>query len=103
MIELFGFCFLPMILIIHRTIITDFTPLHYFRVFFQPEKSTFFRGSTGVFTCLLTNDRSQSLTELLALFSFFLVIVHSSKLTRWRKKSEVSTAFKCSSYHHHRF
>src|ERR1044072_4006968 len=72
MIELFGFCFSPMILIIHRIIITDFTPLHYFRVFFQPEKSTFFRGSTGIFTCLLTDDRSQSLTKLPFSRGFFI-------------------------------
>src|ERR1043165_3412124 len=91
MIELFGFCFSPMILIIHRTIITDFTPLHYFRVIFQPEKSTFFRGSTGLFTCLLTNDRSQSLTKLPFSRGFLLVITYSSKR---RKKSKVSTVFK---------
>ena len=66
-----------------------FTPLHYFRVFFQPEKSTFFCGSTGVFTCLLTNDRSQSLTKLLFSRGFFI----NSTQQSWRKKkSKVSTA-----------
>ena len=59
-----------------------------FAYFFQPEKSTFFRGSTGVFTCLLTNDRSQSLTKLL--FSRgFLLIAHNKV---GEKKSKVSTA-----------
>ncbi len=47
---------LPMILlIIHHSIITDFLPsYHYFRHFSQSEKSTFFRGSTEIFICLLT-------------------------------------------------
>ena len=40
-----------------------------FVYFFQPEKSTFFRGSMGVFTCLLTND-SHNL-NVTALFSYF--------------------------------
>src|ERR1043165_6969287 len=89
MIELFGFCFSPMILIIHRTIITDFTPLHYFRVIFQPEKSTFFCGSTGLFTCLLTNDRSQSLTKLPFSRGFF--ISYYVIQANGEKKSKVST------------
>src|SRR6266480_847308 len=92
MIELFGFCFWPMVYRYVSFIVPSlpiFTPYIIFAYFFQPEKSTFFRGSTGIFNCLLTKDRSQSLTELLALFSFFsLVILYSSKLTaqqRWRK------------------
>ena len=52
-----------------------------FAYFFQPEKSTFFCGSTGIFTCLLTNDRSQSLTKLLFSHGFFI----NSTQQRWRK------------------
>src|ERR1043165_6625715 len=68
MIELFGFCFWPMVYRYISFIVPSLPilPLSIiFAYFFQPEKSTFFRGSTGVFNCLLTNDRSQSLTKLL--------------------------------------
>ena len=49
--------------VINRTIIIDIYPLHYFRIFSQPEKSNISRGSTEIFICLLADDRSQPLTN----------------------------------------
>jgi hypothetical protein len=59
--------------------------LHYFRIFSQPEKSTFFCGSTKIFTCCLLNDRLQSLTTLPSHSLFYIQNIRQINSTQQDK------------------
>ena len=77
-VELFRFCFWPMIpLIIHRSIITNFLPPTIITIIPNLKNQlSFVVAQKSLFVCLL-NDRSQSLT--LQLFFFFLFLINKLK------------------------